>query len=79
MNERKFGYQIKQQLDHALDLEPATLNRLKLAREQALAHQRTTEPAFALAWAAAIVGRLPLIPASASIAVRTSVALSRPM
>ena len=51
MNERKFGYQIKQQLDHALDLEPAALNRLKVAREQALARQRMTEPAFALAWA----------------------------
>ena len=69
MNERKFGYQIKQQLDHALDLEPATLNRLKHAREQALAHQRMTEPALALAWADAIVGRLPLIPASAGIAM----------
>ncbi len=69
MNERKFGYQIKQQLDHALDFEPATLNRLKLAREQALARQRMTKPAFVLAWADALVGRLPLIPASASIAV----------
>jgi hypothetical protein len=69
VNERKFGYQIKQQLDHALDFEPATLNRLKLAREQALARQRMTKPAFVLAWADALVGRLPLIPASASIAV----------
>ena len=69
MNEREFGYQIKQQLDHSLDLEPATLNRLKLAREQALARQRMAEPAYALAWADAIVGRLASRPASASIAL----------
>jgi hypothetical protein len=69
MNESKFGYQIKQQLDQALDLEPATLNRLKVAREQALARQRMTEPAFALAWADAVVGRLSGNPASASIAL----------
>lgn len=69
MNERKFGHQIKQQLDQALDLEPATLNRLKVAREQALARQRMTEPVFVLAWADAIVGRLSGNPASASIAL----------
>jgi hypothetical protein len=68
MNERKFGYQIKQQLDRSLDLEPATLSRLRLAREQALARQRVSEPAFALAWAGAVVGRLSGNPASASIA-----------
>ena len=69
MNESKFGHQIKQQLDQALDLEPATLNRLKAARAQALARQRMTEPAFALAWADAVVGRLSGSPASASIAL----------
>ena len=69
MNESKFGHQIKQQLDQALKLEPATLNRLKVAREQALARQRTTEPAFALAWADAVVGHLSGNPASASIAL----------
>lgn len=69
MNESKFGHQIKQQLDQALDLEPATLNRLKVAREHALARQRMTEPAFALAWADAVVGRLSGNPASASIAL----------
>lgn len=69
MNENKFGYQIKQQLDQSLDLEPATLNRLKVAREQALARQRTTEPAFALAWVDAVVGRVSGNPASASIAL----------
>ncbi len=69
MNEIKFGYQIKQQLDRALDLEAATLRRLKAAREQALARQRVAEPAFALAWADVIVGRLSGHPASASIAL----------
>jgi len=69
MNEREFGYQIKQRLDRSLDLEPATLNRLKVAREQALARQRVTEPAFALAWVDAVVGRLSGNPASAGIAL----------
>lgn len=58
MNERDFGYQIKQQLDHRLDLDPATLSRLKAAREQALTRQRLTEPVFVLAWADAISDRL---------------------
>jgi hypothetical protein len=69
MNESKFGHQIKQQLDRSLDLEAPTLNRLKLAREQALARQRMSEPVFVLAWADAIVGRLSANPASASIAL----------
>jgi hypothetical protein len=69
MNESKFGHQIKQQLDRTLNLEPATLKRLKAAREQALARQRMTEPAFALAWADAVVGRLSGNPASAGIAL----------
>ena len=69
MNERKFGHQIKQQLDQALDLEPATLNRLKTARAQALARQRVTEPVFALAWVDAVVGRLSGNPASAGVAL----------
>jgi Protein of unknown function (DUF3619) len=69
MNESKFGYQIKQQLDQSLNLEATTLNRLKAARQQALAHQRVSEPVFVLAWADAIVGRLSGNPASASIAL----------
>ena len=68
-NEREFGYQIKQQLDRTLDLESATLARLKSARTLALARQRVTEPALVLAWADAIVGRLSGNPASASIAL----------
>jgi hypothetical protein len=69
MNESKFGYQIKQQLDQTLDLEPAALKRLKAAREQALARQRVTEPVFVLAWVDAVVGRLSGNPASAGIAL----------
>ena len=65
MNEREFGYQIKQQLDRALDLEATTLRQLKSAREQALARQRTTQPAFELAWVGALVGRVTGNPASA--------------
>jgi hypothetical protein len=67
MNESKFAYQIKQKLDQTLDLEPATLKQLQAAREQALARQRVTEPAFALAWADAVAVRLSGNPASASI------------
>jgi hypothetical protein len=69
MNESKFGYQIKQQLDQALDLESATLKRLKVAREQALARQRMSEPVFALAWVDAVVGRMSGNPATASVAL----------
>jgi len=67
MNEREFGYQIKQHLDRAPDLKPAELKRLKVAREQALLRQRTSEPAFALAWVDAAVGRLSGNPVQASI------------
>lgn len=67
MNESKFGHQIKQRLDQALDLDAATLSRLKVARQQALARQRVSEPVFMLAWADAVVGRLSGNPASASI------------
>ena len=69
MNESKFGQQIKQRLDQGLDLDPATVKRLKVAREQALARQRMTEPAFALVWVDAVVGRLSGNPASASVAL----------
>ena len=69
MNASEFGYQIKQQLDRGLDLEPTTLNRLKVARERALARQRMTEPVFGLAWADGGVGRLTGNPVSASIVV----------
>ena len=71
MNEREFGYQIKQHLDRSLDLDAATLNRLKTARDQAVARQHLTEPA--LAWAGAVVGRLSGSPASSGIALAGAV------
>jgi len=58
MNESEFGLKIKQQLDQTLALKPAELKRLRLAREQALARQRQSEPVFALAWVDAVAGRL---------------------
>jgi hypothetical protein len=69
MNEGEFGHKIKQQLDQTLDLKPAQLNRLRVAREQALARQRIAEPVFALAWVDAVMGRLSGKPASAGIAL----------
>ena len=69
MNESKFGHEIKRQLDQALELDSATLKRLGLARERALARRRMTQPAFVLAWADDFVGRLSGNPASASIAL----------
>ena len=69
MNEREFGHKIKRQLDQTLDLKPAELKRLKLAREQALARQRLSEPRFALVWVDAVVGRLSGSPASAGVAL----------
>ncbi|TSA17151.1 MAG: DUF3619 family protein [Betaproteobacteria bacterium] len=69
MNEQDFGNKIKQQLDLALDLDAATRDRLKIARQHALARQRMTEPVFALAWVDAVVGRLSGNPASAGVAL----------
>ena len=69
MNELDFGNKIKQQLDMSLELDAAIRDRLKIARQQALARQRMTEPVFALAWADAVVGRLSGNPASAGVAL----------
>ena len=69
MNEQDFGNKIKQQLDQSLNLEAATRDRLKIARQKALARQRLTKPVFALAWADAVVGRLSGNPASAGVAL----------
>jgi Protein of unknown function (DUF3619) len=69
MNEREFGLQIKQQLDQRLNLNAATLGRLRAAREHALTRQRMTEPVFVLAWADAIAGRLGGNPEAVSVAL----------
>jgi len=68
INEREFGLQIKQQLDQRLNLNAATLGRLRAAREQALTRQRTTEPVFVLAWADAIAGHLGGNPGAVGVA-----------
>jgi len=68
-NEREFGLKIKQQLDQTLDFKPAEVDRLKIARERALARQRLSEPAFALVWVDAVRGRLSGNPASANLAL----------
>ena len=67
MNEREFAYKIKQQLDQQLDLDAATLTRLRAIRELALARQRVSEPVFVLAWADAAVSRLSGNPGKASV------------
>jgi hypothetical protein len=69
MNELEFSNKIKRQLDDHLNLDDATLSRLRAAREQALAHQRMTEPVFVFAWADAISSRFSSHPASFRVAV----------
>jgi hypothetical protein len=56
MNEQEFGYRIKHSLNQGLELDEPTLERLKRAREGALAHQRATAPASWLAWAGSAAG-----------------------
>jgi hypothetical protein len=60
MNEQRFGREIKAYLNQSLDLAPTTLDRLKAAREAALAKQRA--PGFELvpAWAGRAFGSLGL-------------------
>jgi len=57
MNEQQTAYRIRQLLNRGLDLDAGRLARLKAAREQALARQRVTAPAFVLAWADNVTGR----------------------
>ena len=56
MNEQQTAYRIKQVLNRGLDLEPGKLARLKEAREQALARQRTRARGVVLAWADNVTG-----------------------
>jgi hypothetical protein len=57
MNEDHIGSQIQQRLNQAIDLPPQAAERLRAAREQALARQRP-EPAPALQWADSVLGSL---------------------
>lgn len=56
MNEMQFGNRVRQVLNQGLVLDASKAQRLKAAREAALARQRP-EPAPALAWADNVVGR----------------------
>jgi hypothetical protein len=56
MNEQQIAYRIKQHLGRGLDLGPDQLGRLKAAREQALARQRTRARTPVLAWADNVIG-----------------------
>jgi hypothetical protein len=56
MNEMQLGNKVRQVLNQGLKLDASAAQRLKAARESALARQRP-EPAPALAWADNVVGR----------------------
>lgn len=57
MNEDQFGSQVQHLLDEAIPLAPNAAERLRAAREQALARQRA-ESAPALQWADNLLGSL---------------------
>jgi len=56
MNEQQTAYRIRQLLNRSLDLDPGKLERLKQARERALARQRTRALAPVRAWAENVTG-----------------------
>jgi hypothetical protein len=57
MNEMQFGNKLRQLLNQGLRLNGGIEQRLRAAREQALARQRP-EPAPVVAWADNVLGRL---------------------
>ncbi|MDF3010205.1 MAG: DNA-directed polymerase specialized sigma subunit [Burkholderiales bacterium] len=57
MNEDQFGSRVQHLLDEAIPLAPNAAERLRAAREQALARQRAA-PAPALQWADNLLGSL---------------------
>jgi Protein of unknown function (DUF3619) len=57
MNEQQNAHRLRQLLNRGLDLDAGTLARLKVAREQALAHQRVKAPVFVLALVDNLIGR----------------------
>jgi hypothetical protein len=57
MNERHFGNRVRQLLNQGLRVDDGTAERLRAAREQALARQRP-EPARALVWADNVLARV---------------------
>lgn len=56
MNEMQFGNKVRQVLNQGLTLRASTAERLRAARERALARQKP-EPAYALAVAGGAMGR----------------------
>ena len=57
MNELRFASRVRQALNRSASaLPPVTLERLRAAREQALAARRAEQPALALAGAGAVGG-----------------------
>jgi len=56
MNEIQFGKKVRQLLNQGLTVRTGTAERLRAARERALARQRP-EPAHALVWAGSGPGR----------------------
>jgi len=56
MNEHQFGDKVRQILNRSAQPDSRILERLRMAREQALAHQKP-EKAPALAWAGNLGGR----------------------
>jgi hypothetical protein len=57
MNEHQFGNKVRLILNQGLRLDAGAAERLRAARERALARQRP-EPASGLAWADNVVGNL---------------------
>ncbi len=57
LNEQQFANKIRRVLDHGLELDAATRERLRAARERALAARRL-ETESVLAWADNVLGRV---------------------
>lgn len=57
-DEIQFAYKIRQLLSQGLRLKPGQSERLRAARERALAGQRVAEPAFAMLWSDGLAARL---------------------
>lgn len=57
MNEEQFARKVRQVLEHGDPVDAKTAARLREARHRALSRQRT-EPAWGMAWADNVLGRL---------------------
>jgi hypothetical protein len=59
MNEQQLAYRIRQSLNQGIDLDAATLARLRASRELALARQKAPARSPAHVWADNVTGRIP--------------------